>query len=245
MQTRRFNPLTLKKYVLLTGHYGSGKTNVTMQLALDLVCMGKKVAIVDLDIVNPYFRSSDYTNTLEAAGISVIAPRFARTALDTPSLTAAVYAVFEKTYPADFVLFDVGGDDVGSTALGRFEHYFESIDYQMIAVVNYFRNLTQTATETREVLHEIEGASKLKISAIINNSHLHKQTTIADIIKGERYAQEVAAQENLPLLCTTISDDLLSRASDEELAPLHERALYPIKIHVMTPWDSDTSVLGG
>lgn len=245
MQTRRFNPLTLKKYVLLTGHYGSGKTNVTMQLAFDLAAAGKKVAIVDLDIVNPYFRSSDYTNVLEAAGISVIAPRFARTALDTPSLTAAVYAVFEESYPADFVLFDVGGDDVGSTALGRFEHYFETIDYQMIAVVNYFRNLTQTVEETLEILHEIESASKLKVSAFINNSHLHKQTTIADIIKGDAYAQKVAEQENLPFLCTTISADLLSRASDEEIAPLNERALYPIKIHVMTPWESDTSVLGG
>ena len=150
--TRLFNPLTLKKYVVLTGHYGSGKTNVAMQFAFDLAEAGKRVAIVDLDIVNPYFRSSDYAPALQEAGIQIIGPNFARTALDTPSLSAQVYSVFEESFDADYVFFDVGGDDAGATALGRYHEYFEHIDYQMLAVINYFRNLTQTPEDTLEVL---------------------------------------------------------------------------------------------
>ena len=243
--TRLFNPLTLKKYVVLTGHYGSGKTNVAMQFAFDLAEAGKRVAIVDLDIVNPYFRSSDYAPALQEAGIQIIGPNFARTALDTPSLSAQVYSVFEESFDADYVLFDVGGDDAGATALGRYHEYFEHIDYQMLGVINYFRNLTQTPEDTLEVLSEIEAACGLTLQGLINNSHLHAQTTLGDIERGLVYAQAVSKADNLPLLCTTIPDNLVSCASDVENTPLGESALYPIKIHVQTPWDADSSILGG
>ena len=245
LPTRLFNPLTLKKYVLLTGHYGSGKTNVALQFAYDLAAADKRVAIVDLDIVNPYFRSSDYTPALEEGGIRIIGPNFARTALDTPSLSAQVYSVFEESFDADYIIFDVGGDDAGATALGRYHGYFEKIDYQMIGVINYFRNLTQTPEETIEVLSEIERASGLTLSGLINNSHLHTQTALEDIERGLAYAQGVSKADNLPLLCTTIPASLLSGTSDVENTPLGESALYPIKIHVQTPWDSDSSILGG
>lgn len=242
---RLFNPLNLKKYVLLTGHYGSGKTNVALQMAFDLRAAGKRVAVVDLDIVNPYFRSSDYLPALNEAGITMVGPNFARTALDTPSLSAQVYSVFEESFPADCVLFDVGGDDAGATALGRYHHYFEQIDYQMIGVINYFRNLTQTSAETIEVLGEIEKACGLTMSGLINNSHLHKETTLEDLLRGYQYAQTVTDADKLPLLCSTISANLFSRTSDVENTPLNESTLYPIKIHVQTPWDSDTAILGG
>lgn len=240
-----FLPESLKKYVVITGHYGSGKTNFTLQLAHDLAHAGKRVAVVDLDIVNPYFRSSDYIRSLEADKITVVAPNFARTALDTPSLSAQVYAVFEESFPADYVLFDVGGDDAGATALGRYLKYFDRIDYQMIGVINYFRNLTQTPDETCEVLHEIEQACSLHMSALVNNSHLYKETEMSNVVRGYAYAQEVSEMCNLPLLCTTVPFSLVSRASDVENVPLENAVLYPVKIHVQTPWDEDSSILGG
>lgn len=240
-----FNPQSLKKYTLLAGHYGSGKTNCAMQLAFDLSAAGKKVTLVDLDIVNPYFRSSDYSAALDAAHIEVIGPNFARTALDTPSLSPRVQAVFESQHNADYVIFDVGGDDAGATALGRYHRYFESVDYQMIGVINHFRNLTQTAEETCAVLGEIETACSLTMSALINNSHVHKLTTLPNIEEGERYAREVSEQCGKELLCSTIPANLLSQTSGVKDTPLKESVLYPIKIHVQTPWDADASVLGG
>ena len=134
----------LKRFCVITGHYGCGKTNLAVNLALDLAEEHGAVSLVDLDVVNPYFRSSDYTALLESAGVRVIAPTFAGTTLDVPSLSSAVYSVFSGD---GIVLVDAGGDDVGATALGRFARDIGEIDYDMLYVINRYRNLTTTPAE--------------------------------------------------------------------------------------------------
>ena len=142
--------LDLKDFVVVTGHYGCGKTNFSINLALDYAAKGRKVTIVDMDLVNPYFRTSDYRELLESKGIEVIAPVFGHTNLDIPSLPASMYSIFDSK---DMVIVDVGGDDIGSTVLGRFRPKFEGLDYDMLYVVNRFRNLTATPEEAVEVLN--------------------------------------------------------------------------------------------
>ena len=165
------------KLIIVCGHYGTGKTNLSLNLAHRLRSEGKSVTLVDLDVVNPYFRSSDYTKELESLGIHVLAPGGAGTTLDIPALPASIFSVFDTN--ADHVIFDTGGDDAGVTALGRFSGRIkEAGDYAMLYVINQYRVLTTTAEEAASLLPEIEAASRLKATGLVNNSHMSRQTTM-------------------------------------------------------------------
>ncbi|MFI3325562.1 MAG: ParA family protein [Clostridia bacterium] len=187
---------------IICGHYGSGKTNLCLNLAIEQAKNGKKVTLVDMDVVNPYFRTSDYTSLTEKYGIEIIAPEFAGTTLDTPTIPAKVRSAFiggDKT-----VFIDLGGDDVGATAIAQFAK--EIPEYNMIYVINKSRVMSQKASEAIEILHEIEIASHLTATGIVNNTHLGVETT-KDIIENSiNFAQEVAHLANLPLLYTTAVD---------------------------------------
>ena len=243
MNYTKWSPETLKNMVVVTGHYGSGKTNLSLNMALELADAGEAVTLVDLDIVNPYFRSSDYIEQLEKRGVRVIGPTFARSTLESPSLPAEVYAAFEQK--EGHVIFDVGGDDAGATALGRYAHNFSGFEYDLIYVINKYRNLTTTSCEAVEILHEIEEASRLKATGVIHNSHLQGLTDLKTLIDAVDFATGTAELLDLPLVCTTVPTGLFEEASlQESIAPMGG-ALYPIRIYVRTPWDEDESVLGG
>lgn len=217
----------LKNFIVVTGHYGCGKTNFSINLALDYVAKGRKVTIVDMDLVNPYFRTSDYRELLESKGVEVIAPVFGHTNLDIPSLPASMYGIFDSK---DIVIVDVGGDDVGSTVLGRFRPKFEGLDYDLLYVVNRFRNLTATAGEAAEILKEIEAVSRLKATGIVNNSHLMGETTDEVLKEGVLFAEEVAKLTGLPVVANTVRRDLY------ESLDLGYENIYPIDIHVKVNW---------
>jgi len=227
-----YSPLTLKPLTIIVGHYGVGKTNLTLNFAHDLKNAGHDVTVVDLDIVNPYFRSSDYAQLLESAGIDIIAPTYARTTLDTPSLGAATAGAFEQTEDAGrYTLIDVGGDDAGATALGRFRHQLKSREYDMLYVVNANRNLTQSVDEALEVLAEIEAVTGLQATGIINNTHLQVETTCETIKAGELFGQQCAKQSGLPLVCMTVPAGV-----ECEGLSTPEALRYPTKIYVKQPW---------
>lgn len=192
------------RITVICGHYGCGKTNLTLNLALEAAKSGQKVTVVDMDIVNPYFRSSEYRALLGEAGIRVIAPVFAGTTLDTPTLPPDVYSVFEPD--AGAVLIDAGGDDAGVTALGGLHDQLEKAGYDMIYVINRYRVLSQTPEEAAGLLREIETASRLKATGIVNNSHLGVETTLRDLMDALPFARETAALTGLPLLCSTAPD---------------------------------------
>ena len=169
-----FDVKRLKAVTVITGHYGVGKTNLAINLALDARYAGLEVRVADLDVVNPYFRSSDYRDLLEDAGVQVIAPRYAGTTLDAPAISGQVSAALDwaRGERGRLLLVDAGGDDAGATALGRFASGIAEGDYDLLYVVNRSRNLTHDPAEALCVLREIEAASRLHATAVANNTHL-------------------------------------------------------------------------
>ena len=175
---------------IITGHYGSGKTEFALNYAMNLKKEGKKVSICDLDIVNPYFRTNDARKMLEENGIKVISSPYANTNVDIPVLPGEVLSVFadNETYK----IFDVGGDDDGAIALGTYFHYISKEPYDMYYVVNTMRPMTSTPDEICEMARNIEYASRLKITAIVNNTNLQNLTKKEDIIKSISIVDEAA-----------------------------------------------------
>lgn len=226
----------IKRFTVITGHYGTGKTNFAINLAMDLAAAGEPVTLVDLDIVNPYFRSSDYTQMLEDVGVRVIAPTFAGTTLDTPSLPRAISSIFDMP---GRIIIDAGGDDVGATALGRYSAEIGALDYDMLYVVNAYRNLTQNVAEAVEVAREIESACKLKCTGVVNNSHLQQHTTVDTIATTNAFARDTATALALPLICTTVPVTLYDEESNQLDFEKDWENLYPIKIYVCTPWNRE------
>ena len=222
--------LDLKDFVVVTGHYGCGKTNFSINLALEYAAKGRKVTIVDMDLVNPYFRTSDYREMLESKGIEVIAPIFGHTNLDIPSLPASMYSIFDSK---DMVIVDVGGDDVGSTVLGRFRPKFEGLDYDMLYVVNRFRNLTATPEDAVEVLEEIKAVSGLTPTGLVNNSHLMAETDAHIIGEGIEFAKKISGLTGLELKCNTIRRDLEEAGLTKGFPG---EPFYPIDMYVTVNW---------
>jgi hypothetical protein len=225
---------TIAPLTVITGHYGVGKTNLAINLALDAVASSPTVTLIDLDVVNPYFRSSDYAAMLEARGVHVVSPRFAGTTLDVPSLSPAVSGALER---AGVVIVDAGGDDVGATALGRFSRQIQATDFAMLYVINRYRNLTTTPTEAALLLAEIETASHLRATAVVNNSHLKDETTMATILDALPFARETAALLGLPLAFSTVPASLEGTFSADPDAATYVENAYPIQTHVHTPWE--------
>ena len=225
----------LKKFIVVTGHYGCGKTNFSINLAIDYINMGHKVTLVDMDLVNPYFRTSDYRDILEEKGIEVIAPVFGHTNLDIPSLPAAMYSIFEKE---DIVIVDVGGDDVGATVLGRFRPKFENLDFDMLYVVNKYRNMTATPLECVEVLREIEAVSGLKATSVINNSHMMSDTDANVLGEGLKFAEGVSEITGLPIMASTLRKDLYADSDMRSVlsSGADENMIYPVDIYVKAVW---------
>ena len=240
-------PFSLAPVTLVCGHYGVGKTNFALNLALDAAAEGHDVTLVDLDIVNPYFRSSEYRRVLEEGGVKLVAPVFAEqgSSLDVPSLTGAIIPALNRAYFAHCddenskvrVIVDVGGDDAGATALARFEADIKRGPYEMLCVVNKFRNLTKQVGEALEVMDEIEFKSKLQVTGIVSNSHLQADTDASVVADGVIFAEEVAAFRKLPIVCVTVPKTLIQQEKDALTPYATEKVLYPISTVVKKPWE--------
>lgn len=198
---------------IICGHYGCGKTNLALNLTLEAAEKGP-VTLVDLDIVNPYFRSSDYGDMLKECGVRLIAPVFAGTTLDTPTLPPEIQSVFAPG--AGQVFIDAGGDDAGATALGGLSPGLARTGYELIYVINRYRVLSQTPEECAGLLREIEAASRLKAAGIVNNSHLGTQTELSHVLEALPFAQRTAKLTGLPLLYSTVPDFALDRGGPPE-----------------------------
>lgn len=213
--------MNYKRITLLCGHYGSGKTNVALNMAYNIKKSGEKVTIADLDIVNPYFRTKDSAEELKNKGIKLIVSEYAGTNVDIPALPAEMYSLTDnKNIKA---VIDVGGDDRGALALGRISPAIkEENNYEMLLVINKFRPLTPDAESTVEVMREIETAGGLKFTGIVNNSNLGELTTAEDVLNSVVYAKRVAEITGLPIKCTTVKQELYTELEGkiENLFPL-------------------------
>ena len=211
-----------KRVLLLCGHYGSGKTNIAVNLAKEIKREYPLVALADLDIVNPYFRSKDSATELEEAGIRLICSKYANSNVDIPALPPDLYALTDDRSMR--AIIDVGGDDRGALVLGRLApEILAENDYEMLMVINCYRPLTRDAASTIEVMREIECAGGIRFTALINNSNLGTETTAEDVLLSVRYADEVAAISNLPLVMTTVDQRLEKDLKDKisNLFPLN------------------------
>lgn len=215
--------MTPKRVTLFAGHYGSGKTNIAVNYALHLKKNGYSVMIADLDIVNPYFRTKDSEDELKQEGIDLVCSQFANTNLDIPSLPQSVYRVVHDK--DTYAVMDIGGDDAGAVALGRFAPFLnEENNYEMFFVANFFRPLTRTAKEAYEVMKEIEAVSSMKFTGIVNNSNLGEMTTAEDVLSTQKYVDELCQISSLPLVFTSVEQGLYDDINTEK------ENLFPLKL---------------
>jgi hypothetical protein len=202
-----------RRVSLFSGHYGSGKTNIAVNYALALREKGREVTIADLDIVNPYFRTKDSADALAAAGIRLVSPAYANSNVDLPALPQEMYGVVADR--SRYAILDIGGDDRGAVALGRYTPtILEEGDFEHFFVVNFYRPLTQTPEDALEVLREIEFACKIPITAIINNSNLGALTTAKDVLATTERAERLAALAGVPLALTTAEESVAATLAD-------------------------------
>ncbi len=196
-----------KRITILAGHYGSGKTNVAINLAFTKKKNGEKVAIADLDIVNPYFRTKDSAAALSEAKIPLISSEYANTNVDIPALPQEMYSVVDDK-STSFVL-DVGGDDRGALALGRLTpSILEENDYEMLLVINFFRPLTRDLESLLQVMREMEIASGIRFTGIVNNSNLGEETSAEDVLNSMKKAEAFSRLSGLPIHFTSVKKEL-------------------------------------
>lgn len=218
-----------KRITIFAGHYGSGKTNIAVNYALRLREEYDKVSIADLDIVNPYFRTKDSEKHLEAKGIHLISSEYANSNVDVPALPAEAYSIIDDLSVRAVV--DVGGDDRGALALGRYApSIIEQNNYEYLLVINKFRPLTPNCASTLEVMREIEIACGMKFTGIVNNSNLGDETTAEDVLSSIGYAEEISKASSLPIRMTTVKEDLFDTLKDKVAN------CTPIKLYVKQSW---------
>lgn len=218
----------MKRITVITGHYGCGKTNLSVNLAVEAAKEWKSVTVVDFDLVNPYFRTADFRQFFAENGIELIAPDFANSNLDVPSVQFDI----EQLASGDgCLIIDVGGDDAGAFALGRYAQalkgYRDELD--MLYVINQRRNLTETADAAAQLMLEIEEASRMKHTAIVNNTNLGCETTAEIIAQSKDFADKVSEKTGLPLRFTTYPEELCE--------PIDLPDTLPIKVYVKALWD--------
>lgn len=222
-----------KKLLITAGHYGSGKTNLAVNLALALKAAGvKKVSLCDADIVNPYFRTKDSEDVLNSGGVKLIAPQFANSNLDIPSMPPEINSVFDDASVR--AVFDVGGDDSGAVALGQYAAQFDKTGYEMYLVVNSHRFLTREPEMLMEFVYDMECASHLKFTSIINNTNIGKETTQETLLASLAYMERASGLLKLPIAFTAIERTLLEKLRLSGNIP--DINIFPITVYGKKDW---------
>ena len=218
-----------KRLRFIIGHYGSGKTEFSINYAIKLAEMGKKVALADLDVVNLYFRSREKTKILEKLGVKVIGSSIEASAVDIPAISAEIVTPMQDdTYEA---VMDVGGDPAGARVLGRYNEYFIEGNYDMFFVLNGNRPETQTVEKSIEYLKNIEDTARAKVTGIINNTHMLKSTTVEDVLRGQKLALEVSQRVSIPIKYISAIENVA-----KELPKNLEGEIFPMTLYMREEW---------
>ncbi|MCL2706939.1 MAG: hypothetical protein FWE97_02065 [Dehalococcoidia bacterium] len=222
--------MRLARVTVFAGHFGSGKTSIAIAYALWAKQQEEHVLLCDLDIMNPYSKMADAADALAKAGIRVIASRFANTNVDAPAMPVEALAVFDDSDITGII--DLGGDNHGALALGRYADFLRNGgDYEMLLVLNQYRPLTRSFSDLYEIKNEIEIASKVGFTGLINNSNLAAETTLQDVIATADFAAKASEKLALPLKMTVLDERLIQSAEAKEMALLAMGELFP-----MTPY---------
>jgi predicted DNA-binding protein YlxM (UPF0122 family) len=214
---------------IFTGHFGSGKTEISMNYALNLAKQGKKVAIADIDIVNPYFCTRDLKKYLEENGVRVISSDPSLSNAELAVVPAEVLSVFnDKSYE---VVMDIGGDEQGAIVLGQYNRYFKEEPYDMYFVVNNNRPFTSNSDETEEFMDSIEKVSRLKVTHLISNTNMSYETKAEDILRGDKEVTKLSEKLHIPYKYTVCRKDLVDQVKNKVKADI-----LPIDIYMKPPW---------
>jgi MinD-like ATPase involved in chromosome partitioning or flagellar assembly len=218
-----------KRLRFVIGHYGSGKTEFSINYAVKLAEMGKKVALVDLDVVNLYFRTREKKDVLEKLGIKVIGSSIDASAVDIPAISAEVVVPMQNTSYEGVI--DVGGDPAGARTLGRYKDYLVEGQYDMFFVLNANRPETQTVEKATEYLRKIEDTARAKVTGIINNTHMLKSTTVEDVLKGQKLAEELSNSIGIPIKYISCIESVAN-----ELPKNLQGEIFPMKLYMREDW---------
>lgn len=221
--------LPQKKITIICGHYGTGKTELAVNLAMAMAREGLKAALVDLDIVNPYFRSVERKTELERQGVKVYVSSRGGKA-DIPSLPADIMSIFIE--PDQVSLIDLGGDPIGARVLGYYKPQLDSTPFDFWFTVNLNRPENKTPELVMAYLEETERQSRQKVTGLINTSHLGRETTPAHILEGDAYVANLAEQLNLPLIYT-----VGERKFEEAMKGQTRGPFFPIDLYMIKPWE--------
>jgi hypothetical protein len=222
-----------KRITIFTGPFGSGKTEIAVNYALHLNRHGEKVGLVDLDIVNPYFRSRALSQWLKEAGIDLVSTQPGLEMADLPALSPRIFSCLQS--PDHQVIFDVGGDPVGARVLGRFQPYFQTNPYRLWLVVNPYRPGYEEPERIVDLAREVEAASRLEIAGLIDNSNLGKLTDQKVRTEGAALVQAAATRLEVPVVFRTYTD----QAFLTELEQAGAERIFPLNLYMLPPWEVD------
>ncbi|WP_202709989.1 ATP-binding protein [Sporosalibacterium faouarense] len=220
-----------KRIRIITGHYGSGKTEFAVNYSSKLAKEGKDVVLADLDVVNPYFRSREKTEELSKEGVKVIGSSIKGKGSDVPAVSAEINAPLQNEEVE--AILDVGGDPVGARALGRYVNYLKDGKYDMFFVLNANRPETQTVEKAIYYIREIERISRAKVTGLINNTHLLKSTTVEDVLEGQKLAEEVSKETGIPVKYVSALENIAKQLPEDI-----EGEVFPIKLYMRDEWMS-------
>lgn len=215
-----------KKVTVITGHYGCGKTNLAVNTALEL-CKKGSVCVIDLDTVNPYFRSADFKELFSQKGINLICPNYANTNLDIPSFNFNLGGLINDH---DYTIIDMGGDDSGAFPLGKFketlnEHKTET---DVLYVFNMYRDIKDNVKETVRLMRDIEKAAGIKCSGLVNNSNLGEQNVDKTVTDSLKFAESVSDITGLEIKFTCVPKDFSGEVNTK---------IFKIERLVKAPWE--------
>lgn len=214
---------------IVTGHYGSGKTEYAVNLALALATASKNVALADLDIVNPYFRSFEQATRLTESGVRVIVTSCGGVA-DIPAINPEVLSIFQNEDVTG--VLDIGGDPIGARVLARFAPQLQRTDFDLLFVLNANRPETGDVQRAESYLRAIESQCLQKVTGIVNNTHLCGETTLEEILKGARLAGELSQKTGLPIIHHAVARPFASQAAEH----LADR-VFPMDLYMKKPWE--------
>jgi MinD-like ATPase involved in chromosome partitioning or flagellar assembly len=215
---------------LIIGHYGSGKTEFAVNYTMKLAELGRKTCIADMDIVNPYFRSREKAEMMEDRGIRVISgARGHHANLDIPMMTAEVQAPLQDD-SYDLVL-DIGGDSVGARAVAQYKRYFKEGDYDMFCVINRYREQTSTLEGCIYHIKTIEATLGAKVTGLINNTHLLRDTSVEDVLYGQELVEKVSKELDIPVRYISTLEKVA-----RELPEGLEGEIFPIQMYMRPDW---------
>lgn len=222
-----------RRIVIFTGRFGSGKTEISINYALSLVneSNGQRSILIDLDIVTPYFRTRELAERLAGEGVDVVAPAAVAQHLDTPGITPEILGAIQQAERP--VVMDVGGDAQGARALGQFASVLENLDYTMNFVVNPHRPFTDSVEGIVQAVAEIQGTSRLQVTALVSNPNLIQETTVDVVVTGHHLVEEAAEALGLPVAFVSLRADLAAQVA----AGTFRQPVMSLRRFFVMPWE--------